>query len=235
MRYTAKHYYPIRNIEKNLLDKEALDKSKLEETSPFYIPENRTAWLEKGFKKPWLPRQAQDIINLANKINLSKIISFGVGGAWLEYNIKKIEPLLYLVCSDCTPQAIARLKKIFTECDEIKEFDIKNSSWSSENALYLFYRVDTDLSNKEWKQVFANMNKSNIRYILFVPSLILNPKIWLQEKIAFLRCKIKKKPISFAGYIRTKDTLRSLFRPYYRIKEEVFIGDLTGFFLEKNI
>lgn len=239
MKFTAKHFYNLAHISKNLLNKESLDVSRINEKSPFHIPNNRDDWIKKGGQNPWLPDQAKTIVDFLKKEGVKKIISIGVGGAWLEYYIKKLYPQLHLTCSDCTPKAMERLKKNFIECDVIEEFDILKGQWK-ENVFYLFYRVDTDLTKKQWKEVFSEMRRVRVKNILFIPSVLLTPKVFLRELKSYWRQKLlKNKPFSFVGYMRTKDALKELWKGDYKIKKEIQIKDsynkpnLVGFLLEK--
>lgn len=180
--------------------------------------------------------RAKIIIDLARTMNFSNIISVGVGCAYLEYNIKNNFPLLNITCTDFAPKTIWNLKKVFIECDLIKEFDILNDNWSNQNGtLYLLHRVDTEFSNRQWEKIFYNMSCSNVRYILFIPSTFLTLRVWIQEKKRYLKYRMLKLPISFAGYLRTRSTFISLWLPYYNIVKEIKVGKLTGFLLERKI
>lgn len=241
MRFTTKYYYyfakKAKEVGHSLLSKKSWDVVRIDDhqDTPFSIPINRSAWIKKGLRSLEIAEHAKIIVELIKSMKLSKVVSVGVGCAWLEYNIKKIYPSLHLICTDFAPKTIQRLRELFLECDSIEEFDMLNGEWNSqESTLYLLHRVDTEFDNKQWKKIFSDMSYSNVRYILFVPSGFLTWRIWVSEKKKLLRHRMRRRQISFAGYLRTRDTFRILWMSQYNVKKELLIGKLSGFLLEKK-
>ena len=64
-------------------------------------------------------------------MKIKSLFSVGVGGAGLEYQIKKIKPELELICSEYSQLNVDLLKKVFWECDSIMLFDITSKDWSA--------------------------------------------------------------------------------------------------------
>lgn len=121
-----------------------------------------------------------------------------------------------MTCLDYAPKAIKLLKNNFVECDAIDEFDLLNKNWESQkNTLYLLNRVSTEFDDKQWEEIFYNVFNSNIEYICIIPTELLNIKIALKEKVRHILKKLLKKKMSFAGYMRTRDTFEGLWSKYY--------------------
>jgi len=244
MRYTTKRYSyfgrKAKEVGQNLLSKESWDTVRIDKVDNdknilMSIPRDRSLWLKKHLYFPESVEHAKAIIKLIKSMGFSKVISIGVGAAWLEYNIKKFYPSLHLTCTDFAPKCIQRLREVFLECDSIEEFDILSGNWiSQEHTLYLIYRIDASFDDKQWKTIFFDMNRSNIRYVLFVPHEFLTCWKWAYMKMRFLKHKMLGRQITFAGYFRTKDTFQNIWVPYYNVKKEISIGQLSGFLLKKN-
>ena len=206
-----------------------------DQETPFSIPKKRRDWIEKGLKDENIKVRAEKIVDLIKAQGFSRVVSLGVGCAFLEYNIKRLFPEVYLSCSDFSPNSLERLKQVFIECDSIEYFDLLSKSWHvPDNALYLLHRLDQELDNNQWKKIFSDMAESNIKHVLFMPSQLLTLRLFLKEQIKFLVYRILNKKIYFAGYIRTKKTLNRLWEEQYTAIKEFNFGRLHGFLLERK-
>lgn len=241
MKCTVRHYlaFPIKkaqDIGGNLSSSAAWDVLRTDDKDDWQsIPKDRSNWLARCQQELEISVRAKAIVDLVKREGFSSIISVGVGTAYLEYNLKRLYPPLNLTCSDYTPQSIERLKQVFPECDAIEVFDMLKDRWKPcQNALYLLYRVDTEFSDEQWKKLFITMGESNISDILFVPSVFLGLRFFITEKLVNLWHRFRGYQITFAGYVRTKDTVKTFWVPHYRIILEIPVGTLTGFLLRKN-
>jgi hypothetical protein len=238
MKFLIKHYYDFdannEKINSNLLSKESWDIIRTEDIeTPFSIPKDRLKWLDKCLSCS-MYRVAKEIIYITKKYNLTNVTSAGVGIAALEFNIKKYCPSIKLICLDYAPQAIKRLKHVFIECDQISEFDITSKVWeNNDNTLYLLNRISTEFDDMQLEEIFFNMFSSNIKYICLIPTELLNLKIALKEKSRYLINKMSKKKMSFAGYMRTKDSFESLWSKYYQIEEFIEVEENSLFLLKR--
>ena len=177
---TVKHYFPFNDTTKLLKDgeinsSEAWDT--LRQSHPnFSISENRVEWLkaseaqiEKDGQDKGLIRRAKDVVEVIERLGIVKVFSAGVGGAGLEYQIKKLKPELYLTCSEYSPVAVGALKKVFTECDSVVLFDMNTGDWSMAiGQLCILSRIDIDLTNKQFRSIFKNMHNANIQNVLVI-------------------------------------------------------------------
>ena len=239
MRLTIKHYFDFQEqstqIGKRLDNSLSWDILRVESGagSEFFIPADRLSWEKKCLQNEKLKTHAEDIVRIIQHQKFQRVNSFGVGDAFLEYWIKRKLPGIFLQCSDYTPKAIDRLKTIFTGADEIISFDMLKDPWSNDgfSCLYLFYRIDTAFDDQQWKDIFANLSKHQIKNILFVPGEFLTIQRFLRQKIKLLLYTMLLKKNTFAGYLRNKEQMETLFSENYEIRKTARIGDITGYLL----
>jgi hypothetical protein len=245
---TVKHYYPFGEATASLKD-EKLNSSEswdaLRVSHPnFSIADERESWVrqcEMGVNKDGqdgsLNARAVAIVNLLKAYKFSSIHSVGVGGAALEYHIKRLYPNLRMTVSDYAPKNVEILKRVFHECDSVIEFDLLSKDWSAwggdERLCIMMCRIDTELTDEQWRNVFKNMYESKIMNALYITSRILTFKYLYSEKKRYALHKLFQKDISFAGYRRTKSVFRSFWASKYQEHEFMF-GGLSGFLLSRT-
>jgi hypothetical protein len=239
MMKTIKHYYAFRNtmvdLGDSLLSPQAWDLVRThDEESPFYLPSSRHKWVEKCRQQADVIIRARDILRIFIDLGARRVFSVGVGCGWLEYNIKTLSDALILVCGDYAPATVAILKTIASEFDDIIQFDISASEWPDGYDIFLLHRVDMDISNESWGSVFERMSRSDARYVLFVPCGLLTLKTLAIELAMRARAVALRNRTVFSGYLRTRETFRAFWQPYYYERGTVSIGDLPGFILERS-
>ncbi len=239
MKLTIKHYYDFgRSRHPEHLDNaQSWDHLRLDEKDAdniFSIPASRQQWQDKCLTRGAWQGHAQAIGRLLQS-GFRRVNSYGVGAAELECCLKHQYPSVFLQCSDYTPESLQRLREVFPEADEIICFDMFKDTWVDGNAcLHLFYRIDTIFDDAQWRAVFARTHAAGIQHILFVPCEFLTWRRLIRQKIKYALYYLLKKPLAFAGYIRTREQLLALFAPYYRLEQSVPVGALTGFLLTHN-
>ncbi len=247
---TVKNYYTFDAITTRLKNGELNSQESwdlLRESHPhFSISENRNEWLRaaeiqitKDGQDHGLLQRAQDIARLIERLGITSLFSVGVGGAGLEYQIKKIKPELALTCSEYSAPAVAILKKVFLECNSIILFDITRSDWSATRAaddlkkqLYLMYRIDASFLDKEWVKIFDTMAQAGIENILYIPTSCLTILGLRNRLYRRLFWKLRSIPHAFCGYNRTKTVFKSFWQKHY-VDTEVVCGGLHGFLLTR--
>lgn len=217
----------------------------LRETHPqFSISKDRNEWLRacevqvrKDGQDMGLARRAHDINLLLKQEGITHVFSVGVGGAGLEYQLKKINPELHLVCSEFAPKNVELLRGVFEEADDIIQFDILAGNWTElkehyfpDNSICLMYRVDASFTDEEWQNIFKKMHESGIHRILFIPSSFLTILSVVNRKWRELKWFIKKSAVIFSGYLRTKKKFKSYWEGLYSDKFYEF-GGLKSFLL----
>ena len=214
----------------------------------FSISENREDWLKaseaqvkKDGQDGGLVQRAADIVRIIDQLGITSVFSAGVGGAGLEYQIKKIKPELKLVCSEYSSVAVERLTKVFLEANSVILFDMKKGDWSvalegvdPDKQLCLMYRIDIDLSGNEFRSIFEKMSKAGIRNILIVLCGRLTLRGLFNRLRQRLVWKVNGTPYAFAGYLRTTKTFPRFWQFSYT-STEIECGGLTSFLLRKKI
>lgn len=199
----------------------------------YAIPKLRENWVRRCQEHTEAAQGAHAIVEVARGINCTTVFSVGVGRGCVEYHMKQLNPNLRIVSTEYSRSAVELLQVVFTECDRIAAFDMTSACWPafSEESLYLLYRVDTGLSDDQWRGVFGNMADSGVVRILMVATDFLNARALLRELVRRGRSQVLGTPLTFAGYLRSKSMFRDLWRPHYEAVAEHQIGGLTGFLL----
>lgn len=249
--FTIKHYQVFGDSKKNLRDNALVSVESwdtLRENHPhFSISDKRDDWLKdvnlevvKDGQDKGLIARSQDIVSLFKREKIKSVFSVGVGGAGLEYNIKKHMPELSVFCSEYSEKNVEVLKKVFVESGGVVVFDIIKGDWkaiknkyiqNSSNAL-LMYRLDAGFTNKEWREIFENIHKADVERVVYIPTTLLTAFSVFNRKKRELLWFIKKEPVSFAGYLRTKKEFENYWEGLYE-KEDYTFGGLKGFYLKR--
>lgn len=223
----------------------------LRQSHPHYsIPETRGEWLKavelaviKDGQDRKLVQRAKDIYYaLLQREQIKNVFSVGIGGGGLEYQLKKLDPNLKLVGSEYFGSHVVKLKKVFTECDEIILFDILKDDWGlikqnyvkDRHSVLLMYRLDAGFTNDEWRLIFEKIFHAGITNIIYIPTGFLTALSWWNRKSREFRWLLKRIPVSFAGYLRSKKRFQTFWAPWYS-EEVINFSGLNGFFLRKKL
>lgn len=226
MHLTLKHYVPLGvNVSGSLANSSEAWDALRESDTVYGLPNTRAEWVRRAEQQPGR-RAAKAIVGLG----YARITSHGVGCGWLEYDIKKYA--VHLTCTDIAPRGLAALEKLFTECDAFEVFDIMSPSWPRPDDLHLLHRVDTEASDDQWRTIFANMDRSGLRHVVFVPSEMIGPIGALRHVAKRVRNRLKGQKETHTGWVRSEATFRSFFPASYKVRK-VGLGDLTGFLLTR--
>ena len=212
----------------------------------FSISEHRDEWLraaEAQIKKDGqdsaLPLRAKEVVRIINELGIRTLFSAGVGGAGLEYQIKKLKPDLRLVCSEYSPVSVKALKKVFVECDSVLLFDMKSKDWSvalegvdAKKQLVLLNRIDIDFSNEELRDMLQHMYDSGIQNILFILCGRITARGILNRLFRRLQWRLRGMPYAFAGYLRTKQTFQMFWQQLYQ-SSDIELPYMSGYLLKK--
>lgn len=250
-RFTMRHYQNFGGSALKLKDNslnfvESWDNLRAEHPH-FSIPKVRAEWLEtaelkvvKDGQDKGLVERAKNIARVLKRENINTVFSVGVGGAGLEYHIKKNLPGVKVFCSEYSEQNVEALKGVFVECDGVVRFDILKGDWAQikntylldKSATLLVYRIDASFTDTEWRQIFENIYASGISNVVYIPTTLLSLLSVWNRKQRELLWFLKNNKISFAGHLRTKKTFQSFWAGLYGEEEYVF-GGLKGFLLKK--
>lgn len=189
-----------------------------ETSGPFGLPSTRVEW-ERAAGDGDFAERAAAIAAVADELGACRVCSYGVGAAFVELNLARLRPDLELVCTDFAPRTLARLRELFPEAD-VRHHDLLSDA-PLEADLHLFHRIDSELSNRQWRTVLARFREP----ILLVATELLEMGALLRE----LRLRFSDTATD-AGYIRTEAGFRSFWRRSHRDRK-LRIGSHTGFLL----
>jgi hypothetical protein len=219
---TVRHYYDFgaerERVGEDLVNPGSWDEIR-ETSGPFGLPATRELW-ELAASDPNFAARAEKIAAVANGFGARRICSYGVGAAFLELNLARVLPDAELVCTDFAPRTVMRLAQLFPEA-EVRVADLKRDR-PVEADFHVLHRVDSELSNREWRGVIARFHEP----ALLVATELLEWPSLLRE----LRLHSSRGRASRAGYVRSEAALRSLWRRTHR-DERIEVADLTGFLL----
>ncbi len=246
--FTMYHYFPFESKGKlkgeQLASAESWDVLRSEDEH-FSISINREEWLRaslgqvrKDGQDGGFIERAKEIADFLERNNIKELYSVGVGGAGLEYQIKKHLPNLFLSCTEYSTVSVDRLKKVFTEANAIEFFDIKNGEWkkllgseSSKSKMVLMYRIDIDFSNESMREIFESMYGSGVENVLIILCGVVTFRGAINRIKNRMIWKLKRIKYAFVGYLRSKNTYPTFWMDYYNYEERNFCG-LTGFILK---
>jgi len=249
--FTMRHYQIFGETTQNLKHQELLSPESwdaLREHHPFFsISSNREEWLlaseiavTKDGQDTHLKERARDIVALLRERCIDRIFSVGVGGAALEYHLKKLMPEIQLTCSDYSETTVKRLREVFLESDAVIEFDILMGDWNEiqkkyigEHGLCLMYRLDAGFSDTEWADIFEKMAEAGIAQVLVIPTGTLSLISVFNRKKREILWFLKGIPTVWCGYVRTEKRFTSQWRAVY-IEKKYVLGGLKSFFLTKR-
>lgn len=246
--FSMRHYQVFGDTTSKMKDSELASPESwdsLREDHPFFsIADDREEWLKaselivkKDGQDDKLLERADDVVQLLKRENIERVFSVGVGGAALEYQIKKRLPALRLACSDYSSVTVERLRRVFHESDAIIEFDLLTGDWNAvrerfltPHGLCVIYRLDASFSDEQWRQIYEAMARAGIEKILVIPTGALTLLSIYNRKKREVRWHLTQIPVVWSGYLRTKARFREHWQHGYT-DEEMRFGGLVGFLL----
>lgn len=249
--FTMRHFQVFGDVSQNMKDSELMSPESwdvLRKEHPFFsISQERNEWVatseifvKKDGQEELLKERARQIVELLRQKHINRIFSVGVGGAALEYQIKKMAPEIEIICSDYSPHTVETLQKNFTESEGVILFDILKDDWKlvkekyiGDNGICIMYRVDASFSDQEWERICGNLAASGINKVLIIPTGMLTMMSIYNRKKRELLWFLRGIHVVFSGYIRTKERFREFWAPWYDGKDLV-LGGLKSFLLTRR-
>jgi hypothetical protein len=199
MRVTVPHYFDFGAdralVGDDLVRPEAWDALRTQTDGPFGLPANREAWERVADERPEIRDRAAAINAIADRRGATRLASYGVGGAPLECWLKRQAPQRELIVTEYAPATVERLRSVFPEAD-VRQHDLFADA-PVDADLHLFHRVDTEFSNRQWREIFQAFRN--------VPVLLVASEVATGERIVAI---LKSLP----GNIRRKATRAGVLR-----------------------
>ena len=224
LRVTIRHYYdfgtdrPI--VGDDLVRPEAWDRLRTKTSGVFAIPTTREEFVRTAEGRADIEGRARAIDEWLERKDARVVASYGVGGASLEWWLHKLRPSRKLIVTDYGEATVQRLGEIFPEVDA-RYHDLRGDEPLAADV-HLFHRVDTELSNREWQEVFARFARVPI---LLVASEVLDLRRLLGE-LRFRR-RMKQRHATKAGLIRSRGAFEALWRRTHT-SQPLHMHDLHG-------
>lgn len=211
----------------------------------FSIPEERAAWvatcsgeIKKDGQDGGLMQRARDVYEVLHAHGIHKIFSVGVGGAGLEFQLKHIDPTLYIHATEYAPENVMMLQRVFTECEKISQFDFMKDDWrttdtQTADAAVLMYRVDPHATDEEWRDVFEKMYAAGVQHIIFIPCRFVTILSLVNRFLRHWRWRARGQRLVSAGYVRTQKVFEDYWNGLYTQELHTF-GGLKGYWLMRK-
>jgi hypothetical protein len=227
LRVTIRHYYDFGAdraiVGDDLVRPEAWDRLRTTTSGVFALPPTREEFVRRAEGRADIEGRARAIDAWLEGQGAEVVASYGVGGASLEWWLHKLRPRRKLIVTDYGEATVHRLAGIFPEVD-VRYHDLTHDQPLTADV-HLFHRIDTELSNGEWQEVFARFARVPI---LLIVTEVLDLRLLLSELLA--RRRLKQRHATKAGFIRTRAALEALWRQTHS-SEPVPMHDLNGWVL----
>jgi hypothetical protein len=201
---TVRHGFVIQEVDGvRRLDAAGWDVLRGSETSFGF----RTAESQRDRVRP----RAVRIAEIANECGARRLCSYGVGTGLVERHL--LEFGLDLTVTEYAPGTVAKLRELFPL---VVEHDLRAGSLKGFD-LHLLHRVDTELSDSEWRRYFASTDE---------PQLVVMTEFLTWRTLKHELKLRRRRDVIAAGWLRTERRMRSLLP---RSSEQLQVFDLPGF------
>jgi hypothetical protein len=206
-----------------------------EPAGSFGLGISRADWRSRALSSPALQTRAGALVELLRRWEAASLVSLGVGTGMLEYLIKLDTPEIQIRCGDYAPATVALLRDRFLECDAIEVMDLANPEWvRTPEEVVLLHRVDTELSDDEWRSLFAKLHALRCRHIVFMPAGLLTPVSAASQVRTALAALLHGQALRPSGFLRTSARLRELFFDSYALSMVLPGGGVPIWALERR-
>lgn len=201
---------------------EAWDALRTRSSGPFAAAASREELERSARERPELEERAREIDRWLEENGVGTLASYGVGGGILEWWLRELRPERSLVLAEYAPRTLERLRVLFPDA-EVHRHDLLADPPLEADA-HLFHRVDTELSDAEWRETLRRFAGA---VVLVVATEVATPQRLLQE----LLLRLRSRRLSRAGWLRTRGAFEALWRDTHEARP-LRLHDLEGWSLE---
>jgi hypothetical protein len=224
LRVTLRHYYdfgtdrPI--VGDDLVRPEAWDRLRTKTSGVFAIPATREEFVRTAEGRADIAGRARAIDAWLERQGAEVVASYGVGGAALEWWLHNLRPGRKLIVTDYGEATLQRLAEIFPEVG-VRFHDLRRDEPLAADV-HLFHRIDAELGNREWQEVFTRFARVRI---LVVATDVLDLRRIVDELRS--RRRMKRLHATKAGFIRSRAAFEALWRRTHT-SQPLRLHDLDG-------
>ena len=199
LRVTVRHYYDFGAdrlvVGSDLIDPAAWDRLRTSTRGVFSIPTTRDELARLAEEQPEIAARARAIDAWFEEQSACVVASYGVGGASLEWWLHQLRPSRKFVVTEYGQETVRRLIALLPDV-RVCYHDLRLHE-PLEADVHLFHRIDTELSNREWREVFGRFRSAEI---LVVAAKVLDARRLVIELVNRPRMRLRR--ASSAGLLR---------------------------------
>jgi hypothetical protein len=207
-----KHHSIFNELSTDTIDWSVIRSNKKEKG--YYLPDNLDVYLKERKNENKYEGTVIEISNIIKSKSIKRVVSLGSGIAALEYHLKNGLEIQVEVSDLDHSIKILDSFKIF---DKVFALDLKSDfKIEAKDSLVILSRIDTELTDKELKNLFERLNFSSANLIYFIPAQPLNFFTIVREIKIILYSILKRKKRVFCGYSRSKKSFINSWTRNYR-------------------
>jgi hypothetical protein len=228
VRLTVRHYFDFgseRNIVgDDLVRPEAWDALRTRTTGAFALSRSREELERLADAHPEVGARARVIDTTLEERGLGTLASYGVGGALPEVWLRRLRPERKLVVTDYAPETVSRLQALLPDVEVVRHDLLIDSPLRAD--AHLFHRIDTELSDAQWRSVFARFAQETV---VIVATEVAD----LSRVVGEFARRVRRRGLTRAGWLRTATAFQALWAPTHQATRVRF-HDLEGWVLEPH-
>jgi hypothetical protein len=226
IRLTVRHVYDFgadrELVGDDLVRPESWDALRVQTDGPFSMARDRAELERVRDEHPEVGERMRVVDRLLRDRGAGSVASYGVGGGVPEAWLQHIAPETRLTLAEYAPETVARLRELFPGVD-VQQHDLLRDPPVAADA-HLFHRIDTELDDDEWHQVFRRFASEAV--------IVVATEIADVKRIALeVRSRLQNRNASRAGWMRNRAAFEALFKPTHDATRVSF-NDLDGWLLE---
>jgi hypothetical protein len=205
----------------DLVRAEAWDALRTGTDGAFSLAGSREELERVADRRPEIGERAKAIEAWLEKRDVGSLASYGVGGAVLEAWLLRLRPSRSFVLTDYGPETVDRLRALLPDVKVVHHDLLRDPPLDAD--IQLFHRIDTELTDKEWRGVLKRFAGETI---LVVATEIATPRRLARE----LMLRARSRRLTRAGWLRTRDSFETLWSGTHDA-EPIRLYDLEGWAL----
>jgi len=203
-----------------LVRPEAWDALRLASEGPFAAAPDRASLERRVDADPALRARAGAIDAALIGLGAGSVASYGAGTGLVEAALARLAPQRDMMLSEYAPGTVERLAALFPEAKVCRVDLLRHGPLPA--AVHLFHRIDTDLEDGQWREVFRRFVGETV---VMVAGDILGPR----SAYVQLRGRLTR-GTSDAGWLRTRAAFEHFWKDTHASRHARF-GDHSGWVL----